>query len=325
MSCDKVTIFFWGTGSTRPSKEREPPCTIVRTCSGVVVFDCGESCQRAFEEFRVGYNERLTLAISHLHGDHVLGLPPLLQTLNLAGRSRPIHVVGPLGLWRILSRQEIVVNFPLHITELATESGVVNFNEGNVQRFSLVYIRALHAPLSYSFVLRLPQRLHLSAEKLEKEGVPPKLRSVLVREGAVYHDGKFYELRDFVERIDPGIVIAYSGDTLPNALFAAKCKGADVLIHEATLADRAPGWSEVAHSTVVEAAEIALKARVKLLVLTHFSPRYKDLEELLREAKRIFPRVIVARKGLSLTIWARSPRIFRVARLGSVHHRGEVD
>ncbi|MEM4789963.1 MAG: MBL fold metallo-hydrolase [Thermofilum sp.] len=323
MSCDKVTIFFWGTGSTRPAKDRDPSCILVRACAEVYILDCGEGCQRAFEEFGVGYNERLTIIVSHLHGDHVLGLLPLLQTLSLAGRSKPVRVVGPLGLWRILSRRDFAVNFPLHVTELATESGELSLT-GSTQGTSLVYTRALHVPLSYSFVIRFPQRIHLSAEKLEKEGVSPKLRSILIKEGIVHYGDKIFKLDNFIESIDPALVIAYSGDTLPNALFAAKCRKADVLIHEATLAGEASGLGETLHSTASEAAEIALKARVKLLVITHFSPRYRDLEELAREAKRIFPRVIVARKGLSLTVWFHTPRVIQVSSQLSFHQQGSV-
>lgn len=313
MSCDKTKIFFWGTGSTRPAKDRDPPCVLIKTCAGVCILDCGEGCQRAFEEIRVGYNERLVVLITHLHGDHVLGLPPLLQTLDLVGRSRPVYIIGPLGLWRVLSGRGSAVSFPIQVTELSADSGILDLAE--VLNFSLEYVRALHTPLSYSFVLRFPHRVHLNAGKLEKEGVPPKLRKLLLEKGIVRHEGKVFELHSFVESIDPGLVIAYSGDTLPNALFAAKCKGADVLIHEATLSIRTPGWNEVPHSTATDAAEIAAKARAKLLVLIHLSARYRDSEQLLSEARRVFPRTIVARKGLVLTVWGRTPRVFQVAEL----------
>lgn len=314
MSCDSVSVFFYGTGASRPVRGRETPCILVKTCTGTCLLDCGEGCQKAFEEFGVGYNERLVILISHLHGDHVLGLQPLVQTLNLSGRSNPVYVIGPFGLRTLLSR-ETSLDFPLHVLELVENSGVVDL--GYVLRCTLVYVRALHVPLSYSFVIRFPPRIHLNAEKLERDGVPPKLRRLLIEIGSINYDNRVFELRNYIRSVEPGLTIAYSGDTLPNALFASKCLGADILIHEATLADESSRGSDMAHSTISEAAEIAIKARAKLLVLTHLSPRYRNVEQVERKAAEVFPRVLVARKGLVLTVRASTPRVFRIT---SIQH-----
>lgn len=311
MSCAEVTLLLWGTGSTRPSKDREHPCTVIKACRGILLLDCGEGCQKVLNSMGVGHNEPLGILISHLHGDHVLGVAPLLQTLSLMGRSNPVFIIGPYGLREEGLGRWGEGTYPLNIVELTREAGTLELRIGS--SFKLTYVRAYHAPFSYSFVLHFPPRVQLDPEKLELAGIPPKLRGVLIEKGEVSYEGRTFTLGDFVRRIIPGAVIAYSGDTLPNPLFAAKAKHADVMIHEATFASDVPESMNVPHSTPTDAAETAAKARVKLLVLVHFSPRIKDLGKMAEEAKRIFPRVVLAKKGLKISVEVRVPRVFRLS------------
>jgi Metal-dependent hydrolases of the beta-lactamase superfamily III len=306
MTCDKVTIYFWGVGATRPFAERELPCIIINSCSSMVLLDAGEGCQKAFEYFGLGLNKKLVVLISHLHGDHYLGLPPLLHTLSLFGRSEKLMVIGPPHLHEMLRPHVMRYSFPLTFTELWGSQGSIDLR--HQVGFILSYVAAPHIPFSYSFIIKYPDVQHLDSTKLDKAGVPREVRRVLLERGRVVVDGKELRLENFLRGVDPGPVIAYSGDTLPSATFIAKSKGADVIIHEATFSETEEKADAIAHSSPRDAAEVALKAKAKLLVITHFSARYRDPEVLVGEAQRIFPRTIYAFKGLVLQLSSKIPR-----------------
>jgi ribonuclease Z len=306
VTCGKISIYFWGVSATRPFAEREPPCAIVASCSSIILLDVGEGCQKALEHFNLGFNKRMVVLISHLHGDHYLGLPPLLHTLSLSGRSEGLMIIGPPHLHRALQAYDLRHDFPLVFAEVWGVQGVLDLRWW--AGFTISYVAAPHAPLSHSYVIRYPDIPHLDSSKLDEAGIPREVRRSLVEHGYVVVDGREFRLKDFLRSIDPGPVIAYSGDTLPNAAFIARSKGADVMIHEATFSELEEKAKTAPHSSPVDAAEAALKARAKLLVLTHFSTRYRDLEKLVDEARRIFPRTIYAFKGLVVQLTTKTPR-----------------
>ncbi|PLJ77556.1 ribonuclease Z [Infirmifilum sp. SLHALR2] len=307
-------IMFWGVSSTRPFKGRLPPCTVVKLDGRIVLLDSGEMCQGAFEYFGLSYNSPLIILISHLHGDHTYGLVPLLESLQLAGRKEPIEIIGPLGVGEIIPAQLLLKQeYPVRVLEILGDEGRIPL--GGEERLSVRYIRAPHSYISYSYVLETRERIRLDGRKLQEEGIPGKLRRRLLDRGQIRYRGKVYFLEDFILDKIPGLKISYSGDTLPNARFGAASWEADVMIHESTFlhADWI-GRESIAHSTSREAAYLAKKARVKLLILTHFSTRYTELEPLLEEAKAVFPRVVLAEKGLVVEVKAGRPRVITIMR-----------
>uniref|UniRef100_A0A7C1T6R4 Ribonuclease Z n=1 Tax=Thermofilum pendens TaxID=2269 RepID=A0A7C1T6R4_THEPE len=306
MTCNRVSIHFWGVSATRPFAGREPPCIIITSYNSIVMLDAGEGCQKAFEYFGLGLNRKIVVLISHLHGDHYLGLPALLHTLSLSGRSEELIVVGPPHLRRALQVYDAQYGFPLVFAELWGAQGVIDLKRQ--AGFTVTYTAAPHIPFSYSFVIKYPDVQHLDPTKLDEAGMPREVRRALIEQGRVAAGGREFRLEDFLKGVDPGPIIAYSGDTLPSAAFIAKAKGADVMIHEATFSETEEKAKIVPHSSSVDAAEAALKAKVKLLVLTHFSTRYKDPERLADEARRIFPRTICAFKGLVIQLSTKTPR-----------------
>ncbi|QOJ79622.1 ribonuclease Z [Infirmifilum lucidum] len=305
-------IMFWGVSSTRPFKERLPPCVLVKFNRKLVVLDAGELCQSAFEYFGLSHNSPLTVLISHLHGDHTYGLVPLLESLQLAGRNEPVEIIGPPGIGEIIPTQTLLKqDFPLVVRELARSEGKILL-EGE-EKLTLKYIQAPHSHLSYSYVLETGERIRLNGKKLQEKAIPGKLRRKLIERGEIFLRGKKYFLEDFILERIPGIKIAYSGDTLPNARFAAASFGADVMIHESTfLHSDWNGRESVAHSTCRDAAYLAKTSRVKLLILTHYSTRYSDLQPLLEEARAVFPRVVLAQRGLVVEVEARQPRVIAI-------------
>ena len=305
-------IMFWGISSTRPFKDRLPPCILVKIESRLIVLDAGELCQSAFEYFGLSHNTPLTILITHLHGDHVYGLAPLLESLQLAGRREKAEIVGPPGVGEVIPLRNILKQtFPINITELTAREGKLEIDKD--RRITLAYVQSPHSYISYSYVIETPEKIRLDGEKLQQESIPGRLRRKLLERGYVQLRGKKYALEDFIRERIPGVKIAYSGDSLPNARFAAKSLKADVLIHESTFvsSDR-EGREEVAHSTASEAAYLARLAQVNLLVLTHYSTRYMDLSPLLDEARQYFARTVLAQKGLIVEVEAKRPRIIRI-------------
>ncbi|MEZ0345928.1 MAG: ribonuclease Z [Infirmifilum sp.] len=307
-------LMFWGVSSTRPFKDRLPPCIILKIDKRLILFDAGELCQGAFEYFGLSYTSPLYILVSHLHGDHIYGLVPLLESLQLAGRSEPVHLIGPPGLGELIpTRNVLKQSFLVNITELSSEEGTLPLQGDNDIR--LTYVQSPHSHISYSYVLETREKIRLDGYKLQKEAIPGRLRRKLLERGYVKLKGRLYTLEEFVLEKIPGIKIAYSGDTMPNARFGAKSLGADVLVHESTfLSSDREGRAEVTHSTASEAAFLASLARVNLLVLTHFSTRYTDLSPFLEEARKYFHRTVLAEKGLTVEVEAKRPRVIRVAR-----------
>ncbi len=298
-----MEIIFLGTGGTMPSALRGLPSIAVRRGGELLLFDCGEGAQRAMARARIGFGRPMRVFITHLHGDHILGLPGLIQTMNLLGRERPLHVYGPRGLGGFLeavSRYVSPPEFPLIIHRV--HRGVIH--RGGDYRVEAV--EAEHEGECWSYaIIEDPRPGRFHPERARRLGVPegPLWKRLQRGEDVVLSDGRVVRSRDVVDPPRRGRRIVYSGDTRPNRRLLELARGADILIHEATfddgLRDRA---IRDGHSTAREAAELAAEAGVRLLILTHISARYPDPKPLLEEARSVFPNVLVAEDLMTLRV-----------------------
>jgi len=305
-----IRLIFWGTGGSIAQGSLEQPCIALQLDEKILLLDVGEHCQKIFEVFRLGSNSPLYIFISHLHSDHYNGLRPLLESLSLLGRHNPVHILGPSGLRHVLAHGFEKLDFPVYITELLSGEGVIGLLNNAL---SVTYVSAPHSLHALSYVFKTKEKIKLDEDKLNEARVPKKLRRKLLSEKKVISGDVEYNLKDFVKQVIPGVKISYSGDTLPSHRFAAKALNSDVLIHEATLLR--DDWYEkpyIAHSSVEDALFIAKKAKVKLLVLFHFSARYRDLSKLASRGRASFPRVIFAERGLTVSIFFSYPRVFKI-------------
>lgn len=304
----RVDVFFGGVGATQPRYSRGLPCIFLRWMGRIFILDVGEGCQESFLNFKLGVNAPLAVLISHAHGDHTLGLRPLLQTLSLNGRKRKITIIAPA-----FSRDSVLdglaaYNYPVEYTELASEEGMINLLD-----VSIKYVRVPHAPFSYAYSIETPSRVKLNPEKLDSDKIRGADRKRLLEEGVVEIEGRKRFLELYVKERVPGIKVTYSGDTLPSHRLASLARGSDLLIHEATLSTK--DWehnTETPHSTPREAALCALYSKSRLLVIFHYSVRYRHVYELLEEAKRVFPRTILAERGMRIAISGRKERVFSI-------------
>ena len=290
-----IEVHFLGTSASVPTPTRSLPCIAVRRRGELLLFDCGEGAQRQMMLAGVGFSRRMRVFITHLHGDHVLGLAGLLQTMSLMGREDKLSIYGPRGLAEFIEALERALNFTP-----GYEVEVVEVDEGLVCRGEGYEVRAARVEhgvpaLAYALI-EDPRPGRFMPERARELGVPEgPLWKQLQRGEPVEVDGRVVRPEEVMGPPRRGLKLAYSGDTAFCEAMVRLAEGADLLIHEATfddsLADRA---TEEGHSTASQAAEVARLAGVKRLILTHISPRYQDASILLSQASRVFREVRVA-------------------------------
>jgi ribonuclease Z len=269
------------------------------------MFDCGEGVQRQMIKAKVGFHRKMKIFVTHMHGDHVLGLPGLMQTMALLDRERKLDVYGPSGIKRFLEcikeTVQFVLTFPVEIHEI-TETGVVCDEE----EYSIQAVWSTHVipSLAYAFVEK-SRHGRFYPEKAKALGVPegPLWSKLQHGKSVKLSDGRVVKPAQVLGKARTGRKIVYSGDTRPFRSFVKFAADADLLIHDATLDDElAEKAKEDGHSTPSQAAENARKAKVKKLVLTHISARYDKTKLLAKQAKRIFKNTVVAEDFMKVEI-----------------------
>ena len=299
-----MKITFLGTAASFPTPRRGLPAIAVRRKGELLLFDCGEGTQRQMATSRIGFSSGMKIFITHLHGDHVLGLPGLLQSMSLFERKAPLEVYGPSGLLDFIRAFKATVRFtltfPIEVKEI--DEGLAFMGE----EYSVRAVWAEHSVPSLAYALEESERPGIFyPEKAEELGVPEgRLWSKLQRGGEIkLSDGRVVISSQVMGPQRKGRKLVYASDTRPCEAVAKLAKGADILIHEATLDDGlADKAMEMGHSTPAQAAKIAKEACVKRLILSHVSGRYPQAEELLEQARRIFPNVEVAEDFMEVDI-----------------------
>jgi len=299
-----VEVFFLGTSAGLPTTRRGLAAVAVRYKGHVLLFDCGEGTQRQMMKARLGFSGRMRILITHMHGDHFLGLPGLLQTMSLLDRRQKLDIHGPKGLGGFLEATvkaaSFHLGFPLEFHEV--KGGLV-FAEDDYK----VYARLMnHSVPNYAYAFvenEKPGQFH--PEKAEALKIPrgPLWRQLQWGKAVKLEDGRVVQPHDVVDPRRPGVKIVYSGDTKPSRRMISFARGADLLIHDCTFDD---GLIETAaadrHGTPTLAAAVAREAEVKQLVLTHISARYQNTARLRRQAAAVFPNVLVARDLMRLQL-----------------------
>ena len=300
-----LEVVFLGTVGSVPTVDRALPSVVVKRKDEILMFDCGEGVQRQMIKARVGFHRKMKVFVSHMHGDHVLGLPGLLQTMSLFDRNQKLEVYGPIGvnafIEAIQRTVQFVLTFPVEIHEIEDEGMVCDEKEYQVQAARTDH---LIPNLAYALVEK-PRPGRFSPEKAMALGLPegPLWSELQQGKEVKTSTGKIIKPEQVVGSPRPGRKIAYSGDTRPTENLVKLAENADLLIHEATLSDELMEKAqEDGHSTPSQAAEIARKADVKKLILTHVSARYKDTQQLLEEAQKIFPNLEVAEDFMKIDI-----------------------
>jgi len=290
----KIPICFLGTSQAIPTAKRNHTAMLLQYNDENILVDCGEGTQRQFR--KAGLNPcRLTrILITHWHGDHILGLPGLLQTLALNGYNRTLHIYGPRG-----TRQYAELMFRLFVFVGKIKYDVTEIESGKVFETNDFYVEALPmihgAPcLAYSFVEK--DRLRISKEKLEKLKLPDKSLIKNLQQGKDIEVGsKKIKAKD-ITYLQKGKKITFILDTGINENCYKIAKNSDILICEATYTKKEEELAlAYRHLTAGQAGQIAKNANVKKLILTHISQRYENKEkQVLKEAKKTFQNTSIA-------------------------------
>ncbi|MCS7163280.1 MAG: ribonuclease Z [Bacteroidia bacterium] len=289
-----------GVSSAMPLHGRHHSAQWVTYGKWHFLIDCGESTQNRLLALGLRIHRLEGICISHLHADHVSGLPGLLTTLHMQGRQKPLYLWGPPGLQNWIEAQlastRLLLRYPLYIYEaLLHERSVVIWESAELQIQAFPLYHGVPT-LGYRFQeLQPPQRM--DTEKLSALGLSPAEVAELRQKGSLHLKGRTIQWEEFLITL-PRRSYAYCSDTAYAPSIATFVAGATVLYHEATfLAAHAARARSTWHSTAQEAAQIAQAAGVQRLYLGHFSTRYKDLQPFLAEARSIFPETHLAEEG----------------------------
>ena len=300
-----LSLRFLGTSASRPTVERNVSSIAVIREGETLMFDCGEGTQRQMMRYGITF-ALADIFFTHMHADHMLGVTGLLRTLALQGRTEPMNLYGPVGsekmLWRAITLGSEKQHFEIKVFELSPETPLKRHG------YSIIPFPVEHGD-------RVAIGYHIAEETRLGRFNPEKAREIGIPEGPLWgkiHKGETVQIpggrtitpSELVGPSRPGRRIILTGDSRPSEGTITAATGADILIHEATFAtEEAPRALETGHSTAREAAEVAAKAGVKKLVLTHVSARYsRDTSELEREAREIFPATIIARDGMEIEV-----------------------
>jgi len=300
-----LRVVFLGTSGSVPTLKRSLPSVVVQCPWGQWMFDCGENVQRQMMEAKVSFHRKMKVFITHLHGDHVLGLPGLLQTMALMDRKEPMRIYGPAGLkdFLVCTKETLnfCLNYPVEINQIHSEGVVCDEEE-----YQVIATKSNHALESYAYAfVEKPRPGKFYPKKALALGIAVgELWSKLQRgEEVELSDGKVVKPSDVMGPMRAGRKIVYSGDTKPFEGFAKFAEGADLVIHDCTFDDSLTEKAAVdGHSTPTQAAEQAKAAKVKQLVLFHISARYPNAGLLLEQAKKVFPNSILAEDFMELEL-----------------------
>ncbi len=294
-----MEITFLGTSSAVHSASRSHSAIIIQAFGETMLFDCGEGTQRQLIYAKISPMKISKIFISHYHGDHILGIPGLLQSMNFRGRENKLTIYGPKGLDELKKAVHSLSftnlgfsNFNFEIEWIEIESGTIIENEKYIIRSQKVD----HNTHSLAYSIEEIKKPRFLRQKAIDLGVPvgPKFGKL--------HNGEEVEVNGKIIRPEQvlgpprkGHKITYSGDTRPCEEMIDFAKDSTILIHESTYGkEDFEKADEYAHSTSTDAAKIALQSKSQQLILTHISTRYTEFEEQLNDAKKIFKNTLLA-------------------------------
>lgn len=298
-----MKLVFLGTSAAQPSPERGLACTCLVREGEVFMFDAGEAAQIAYMRAGLGWNKRMKILVTHLHGDHCIGILGMLQTMSLRGRTEALEIYGPGGIDEFVRSNIRALGFGLTfpVTISAVEEGEVVGG----RTYSIHACAADHSVAAYSYRFDEKDRPgRFFPERAREAGVPEgRLWGALQGGDAVVVGGRRVEPSQVLGERRPGRRIGVSGDTRPTARLAGFFRGCDYLVFDTTFLDDAAGRAaETKHSTAAEAGRFARDAGVGNLIMTHFSARYRDAGVLAEEGRRFHGSVVAASDLMEIEI-----------------------
>ncbi len=298
-----MRIVFLGTGGTYPSKVRNVTSIAVQLPGEVLMFDCGEGTQRQLMSSSVSFMKVSKIFISHLHADHFLGLPGLIQSMSLNGREDDLTIFGPTG-----TAKNVRMMLRLGYFKSGFRVATRDLDPGDVIDCGAYCIRcgkAAHTIPALAYALEEESRPgKFELRKATRLRIPEGPLFRRLQEGrSINVNGKIIRPKMVLGPPRPGRKVVYTGDTGPSKAIVALARDADVLIHDCTLDSSHVGLAkDFGHSTAAQAARTAKSAGVGTLFLVHMSPRYEETTVLEKEARAIFKNSIAAKDLMEFTV-----------------------
>lgn len=274
----------------------------------MILFDCGEATQKQIMEAGISPMKIDDIYITHLHGDHILGLPGIIQSLAFRGRARPLHIYGPRGINELVDHIRhmgfYTIGYEL-ITHEIEDNGIL-YQQND---FRILSRKMKHTVVDYAYKIEQLRQPKFLRQKAIELGIPPgPLFGKLQAGKEVTVDGKIIKPEQVLGPPREGVKVVFSGDTIPQESMIEFAENVDVLIHEATFTkDIKEKAFENGHTVAEDAAVIAKKANVEQLILTHLSNRYTSSKPLLDEAKTIFENTVYAEDLMVVIIENKKP------------------
>lgn len=302
---EKFELDILGCGSATPSLRHLPASQVIDFRDNLMMVDCGEGAQLQMRRMKLKYSRLNHIFISHLHGDHCLGMPGLLSTLALHQRSGQVTVhmfQEGIDLFRpmidFLCRER---SYDLRFEPVDHAGGVVFENDSIIVKAFPLYHRV--PTVGYIFSEK-PKARHLRGDMIKFFEIPVKaIPDIKAGADFITPDGRLIENSRLTLPADPSMSYAYCSDTRFDMRVAEAVKGVDTIYHEATyLSSEADKAHDRFHSTAAEAAEIAKAAGARRLILGHYSKQYLNEEGHLAEARAIFPNTIAANEGMTIDL-----------------------
>jgi len=313
-----VEITFLGTSSGVPTRARNVSAVALRLPqrSEIWLFDCGEGTQHQILRSPIGISSIKRIFITHMHGDHIYGLMGLLCSAGLAGSAQKIDIYGPPGLDEYIKAccKYSSVSFGDRIRIKTVQPGIIYQDD----EFAVSCLQLKHRVTAFGYRISEKDRSgKFIVDKAVNLGIPPGPIYGKLKRGEIVTlpDGRRINGKDLCEEPEIGRKVVYCTDTVYCDSAIELAKDADVLIHEATFAHQDAQLAfDRLHSTSTMAAQVALSAGVKNLIMTHFSPRYApgnslDVNNLLEEAKAIFPETRLAYDFLTYQVPRRKQKV----------------
>lgn len=302
----EFSLTILGCSSAIPTSKRNPTSQILKVAGCLFLIDCGEATQIQLRRYKIKFQKIEAIFISHLHGDHYLGLMGLLSSMHLLGRTRKLEIFSPPGIKEIIDVQvhhsKTTFSFPLSFTEVKTP--LPDFVYEN-EKVKIKAIPMNHRVPCYGYVFTEKKLSgHVIREKIEEYGLSPAEIGLLKSGKEVTREnGLLIRPEEIMLPSESPRSYCFCSDTLYDESIISYVQGGNLLYHEATFTEEfMKRAAETYHSTARQAANIAFKAGVKKLIIGHFSARYKDLDPLLKEAKSVFDGTVLAEEGMEYIV-----------------------
>ena len=298
-----MKLVFLGTSAAQPTEKRGLSCICLEKEGEILMFDAGEAAQIAYMKSGLGWNKKMKLFVTHLHGDHCVGILGLLQTMSMQNRTESLEIFGPKGIDEFLAANIKVLNFGLPFSIL-----INIISEGKIfenKKYLIHTTKANHSITAFSYLFEEKDKPgRFNVKKAKELGIPEgELWNKLQNGEEITSNEKIIKPEQVLGEKRPGKKIGISGDTMPTKKLEEFFYQCDYLVFDSTFIEEEKQRAlDTCHSTAKQAAELGKNAEVKNLILTHFSARYKDELQHKMEAEKIHNSVITAKDLLEVEI-----------------------